>query len=850
MPQKKAHLRRSGSDTRGAARINLEESLPNTFSDAWAEKFMGKSTTAEALGDISSDENLDPSPQKLPYGVVAAQMKRPLQERKGVGHGRGKHPRTIQQQAMTISRALAAEEEKRLEYRRLADLCKLAISDHEIHIEPQAELLCYSPVHMYIKYQAVWLFFEHRAVGHSAIGASEQGGWPSLTSGSTVRSWANDFVRPYMRDGDKTPKPVETFSIYERGGHVQWLLKDEGLQLKARKWLAKNTEKKGEANCNIKAFSVYLAGKYDKEAKAFVERGLLTDVLEDKGRTGLSMETARLYLHKLGFSYDFTRKNVYADGFDRPDVIKHRNEVFLPAMEEVERRGYYWVPQAWLEDVEHWPSVEPYRAWVDAGKPEVHIDAFEWKNEKTPGGVDRMAEWGPMGGVLSSRLQPGEKPVILIKQDETTIAQYDTQKKAWRHGGTAHSLGQKNEGAKVMYSGYIEEITGGFPFVTEADVVALNVKIAAGMPGSQPEAIKAAQHDIDDLKRRGIITEVDADGKPTISDATRTMASKIASMPSLMQIEIGKNKEGYWDGDNQVVQAKLVQEMMMLKYPGYTIVHVYDWSSGHHGFDDDALVAKKLNAGAGGKQPLMRDTTVLVTECGAKPRNLTPVAGSAPPRLAQRCTFKAGEVVLIEKAERVLAADDTLIGKPKGAMQMARERDVYVKGMSMKGPVLKADEPDPDDPALVGDDDDLDEDDEDKGVRRDLSKSVIHVLSQMSDFKGEKSKLQKAVEAMGGEVIWLSKYHACCNAIEYVWGNRKKAHRITCDFKMDTLRRSGFLCMLDASPTFVQKAFRKARNFMTALRGGSDAFEMFKEVASIKKERYVSHRRPAPSAYE
>lgn len=37
---------------------------------------------------------------------------------------------------------------------------------------------------------------------------------------------------------------------------------------------------------------------------------------------------------------------------------------------------------------------------------------------------------------------------------------------------------------------------------------------------------------------------------------------------------------------------------------------------------------------------------------------------------------------------------------------------------------------------------------------------------------------------------------------------------------------------------------------MTALRGGSDVFDMFRDVAAIKKERYVSHRRPAPSAYE
>lgn len=48
---------------------------------------------------------------------------------------------------------------------------------------------------------------------------------------------------------------------------------------------------------------------------------------------------------------------------------------------------------------------------------------------------------------------------------------------------------------------------------------------------------------------------------------------------------------------------------------------------------------------------------------------------------------------------------------------------------------------------------------------------------------------------------------------------------------------------------FVRKSFRKARNFQSVLRGGADGFTMNKHVTSIKKERYVSHRRPAPSEY-
>ena len=37
--------------------------------------------------------------------------------------------------------------------------------------------------------------------------------------------------------------------------------------------------------------------------------------------------------------------------------------------------------------------------------------------------------------------------------------------------------------------------------------------------------------------------------------------------------------------------------------------------------------------------------------------------------------------------------------------------------------------------------------------------------------------LEKAVIETGGKVIWLPKYHACCNGIEYVWGNGKKRRR-------------------------------------------------------------------------
>ena len=230
MPRKPAHLSRSGNSARGAARINASDDVPNTNSTEFAEKFSGKASTRDLMGDPSDSENEEPSPQKISYSAVARELKRPLREQRGVGHGQGKHPRTLVRRLMGMFEVMEAEQRKRAEYERLAQMCLEAICDPKMHISPQCEILGYSPVHLYIKYQALGIYFAYRAEGHAAICASEEAGWLSAVSGSTVRSWANDFVRSFMSDGDKTPKEPFTFSIYARGGHVQWLLQDEQLE--------------------------------------------------------------------------------------------------------------------------------------------------------------------------------------------------------------------------------------------------------------------------------------------------------------------------------------------------------------------------------------------------------------------------------------------------------------------------------------------------------------------------------------------------------------------------------------------------------------------------------------------
>jgi hypothetical protein len=58
---------------------------------------------------------------------------------------------------------------------------------------------------------------------------------------------------------------------------------------------------------------------------------------------GISLATARRWLHKEGFKYIHHKKGLYFDGHDRPDVVKYCQEHFLPAMKAYEPQLVHYV---------------------------------------------------------------------------------------------------------------------------------------------------------------------------------------------------------------------------------------------------------------------------------------------------------------------------------------------------------------------------------------------------------------------------------------------------------------------------------------------------------------------------
>ena len=114
-----------------------------------------------------------------------------------------------------------------------------------------------------------------------------------------------------------------------------------------------------------------------------------------------------------------------------------------------------------------------------------------------------------------------------------------------------------------------------------------------------------------------------------------------------MYLEYGENKEGYWTSEKFMAQIEVAATIAEVKYPreeGYRLVFIFDHSSCHGAYADDALNANKMNMKPGGKQPAMPNTVWRGKECSM--------------------VFN--------------------LGVPKGLLQVLKERGVDTRGMKLE----------------------------------------------------------------------------------------------------------------------------------------------------------------------
>ena len=102
---------------------------------------------------------------------------------------------------------------------------------------------------------------------------------------------------------------IQTELSSERGkscGNPDAILHDEDFQLSARKYIRSNAYRKGAPNLTIEMFCKWVSDSFSVE---------------------ISCETARRWLHYLGFEMSNHQKGVFFDGHDRDDVVTYRKDL-------------------------------------------------------------------------------------------------------------------------------------------------------------------------------------------------------------------------------------------------------------------------------------------------------------------------------------------------------------------------------------------------------------------------------------------------------------------------------------------------------------------------------------------
>lgn len=176
---------------------------------------------------------------------------------------------------------------------------------------------------------------------------------------------------------------------------------------------------------------------------------------------------------------------------------------------------------------------------------------------------------------LKQHIAAGGKERVLVVHDEMIIGAFESVLRQWQGKGV-QALPKKTQGPTAMVSELLSERIGPIVVTPEqweqvTDEVAMHLSEWYRKVNGSDDFAKC-----DNVRTRVII------------------------LP-------GKSREGYWTGKDVVMQVMhLAIKLFEITHPGCEGVFVFDNSSCHGLYADDALVARRLNAFPGGQQPRMR----------------------------------------------------------------------------------------------------------------------------------------------------------------------------------------------------------------------------------------------------
>lgn len=245
----------------------------------------------------------------------------------------------------------------------------------------------------------LWMMVKNdRGLLEASQRAAESQGFAENWGGRMVRKWVRAWVA------------TRELPVSARGRHTKTftLLSDPTICAELRSYVRSN--KWSMDPSKLAAFSQnkllpavadqYVRHVVDFEMPNGLKRYLEIDLfprIQLKVGKGISLRTARRWLHREGFRYTSHKKSLYFDGHERPDVVRYRQTEFLPTMAEYRRRLVEYVV----------------------------------------GDVEKRVEKIPENYV--------ERQLVLCSHDESTSQANDSPEKSWVHQDE-HALKKKGVG--------------------------------------------------------------------------------------------------------------------------------------------------------------------------------------------------------------------------------------------------------------------------------------------------------------------------------------------------------------------------------------------------------------------
>ena len=153
----------------------------------------------------------------------------------------------------------------------------------------------------------------------------------------------------------------------------------------------------------------------------------------------------------------------------------------------------------------------------------------------------------------------------------------------------------------------------------------------------------------------------------------------LTESPFVKYLYIGSNNEGFWNSFHMSLQFEDVVDCLLVLYPEFEFVFLFNHSQGHAQKRNVALNALHMSKNFGGSQPLMRDTTILsdngflgphspqlkigdTQSLIFKPEDSGPWYLSPKERQRQRHNRATGKRKVVERSKKMLAEALTAAG--------------------------------------------------------------------------------------------------------------------------------------------------------------------------------------------